>query len=60
MAQSLNVPTRQLQIRSNRVRKVNEAKLRPKLDRFDNKFVGGDGGIIYTHLRDIDKRLMSI
>jgi len=44
MAQSWNVKTRQFQIRSNRVRKVNEAKLRPKLDRFDNKFLARDGG----------------
>jgi len=50
MAQSLNVPTGKFQIRSNRVRKVNEAKLRPKLDRFDNKFVGRDGGkICHSH-----------
>jgi hypothetical protein len=50
MAQSLNVPTRQFQIRSNRVRKVNEAKLRSKLDRFDNKFLGRDEGkICHSH-----------
>lgn len=58
MAQSLNVPTRQLQIRSNSVRKVNEAKLRPKLDRFDNKFLGRGAAKISTHIRDIDKLLM--
>jgi hypothetical protein len=58
MAQSFNVPTRQLQIRSNRVRKENEAKLRPKWGRFDNKILGRGGGKISTHIIDIDKRLM--
>ena len=58
MDQSLNVPTRQFQVRSNRVRKGTEANLRPKLDRFDNNFLGRDGGRICTHIRDIDKRLM--
>jgi len=50
MVQSLNVPTGQFQIRSNRARKVNETKLRPKLERFDNKFLGRDGGkICHSH-----------
>jgi hypothetical protein len=60
MAQSLNVPTRQLQIRSNRGRKVNEVKLRPKLDSFDDKFLGRDGGKICTHIRDINECLMPV